>query len=188
MILASSSRWRLALLHQAGVDAEAVPPDLDEAQIVGLDAVDTARRRAQAKAEAVAAAHPEQWVLGADQVVHDGQEVFGKPKDPADHVARLTSMRGRSHTLHSAWALRGPGDPADGVAATTMHVREDVTDAEIAAYVAAGEGSGCAGGYMLEQRGAFLFRRVDGDFFNVLGLPLLDVMTALRARGWRHGP
>jgi len=187
LVLASSSRWRLSVLREAGVQAEAVAPHVEEAGIVGGDAVETAMLRAQAKAARVSAQRPGAWVLAADQVVHDGDEVFGKPQDAADQVARLSSMRGRAHTLHTAWVLLGPGPAAHGVAATTMHVRADVTEAEIAAYVACGEGAGCAGGYMLEQQGAFLFERVEGDFFNVLGLPLLDVMTALRARGWRHG-
>lgn len=187
ILLASTSPWRRKMLADAGIAADGVDPGVDEARWTDPDPVVTAQWRARAKADAVARAHPDRWVLGADQVVHDGREVFGKPTDPADHLARLRAMRGRAHDLHTAWALVGPGPAAEGVAVTRMHVRDDLSDAELTAYVACGEGAGCAGGYAFEGRGAFLFSRVDGDFFNVLGLPLLDVMTALRARGWRAG-
>ncbi len=185
LVLASGSVWRRAMLEDAGIRVEAVEPNVDEASIVGDGPVDTAKRRAEAKAAVVRAARPDAWVLAADQVVHDGAEVFGKPDDPQDHRARLQGMRGRAHDLHTAWVLVGPGEPAHGVCRTRMVVRGDLDDAEIDAYVACGEGSGCAGGYAAERRGAFLFERIEGDFFNVLGLPLLDVMGAMRRRGWR---
>ena len=124
-------------------------------------------------------------MIGADQVVHQDGEVFGKPRDPADHLARLQSMRGHTHELVTGWSLRGPGPPEDGVVITRMTVRDDLTDDELRAYVDSGEGSGCAGGYAAEGRGARLMRRVDGDWFNVIGLPVLAVWDALRARGSR---
>ncbi|HMV67162.1 MAG TPA: nucleoside triphosphate pyrophosphatase, partial [Myxococcota bacterium] len=186
-MLASTSPWRRKMLEDAGVRVEAVASGFDERSVHDADPVALARRLAAGKAEAVAALRPGDWVLGADQVVYDGDEVFGKPSDPQDHRARLLAMRGRRHALVTAWALRGPGEPADGVAVTWMHTRAEVSEAEIERYVATGEGSGCAGGYAVEGRGSFLFERVEGDWFNVIGLPLLDVMTALRARGWRFG-
>lgn len=186
LILASTSTWRLRMLRDAGVAVEAEDPGVDEAELWHDDPVQTARLRARAKASAVAHRRPDAWVLGADQVVHDGRQLFGKPPDPDTHAARLRAMRGRAHTLHTAWALLGPGDPVEQVARTTLFARADVTDDEIQRYVATGEARGCAGGYALEQTGAFLFERVEGDFFNVLGLPLLDVMTALRRKGWQY--
>ncbi|MCB9664187.1 MAG: septum formation protein Maf [Alphaproteobacteria bacterium] len=187
LVLASTSPWRLRMLRDAGLDVSGVAPGVDEEPLVGDGPVVTAALRARAKAEAVATRHPDAWVLGADQVVHAGDEVFGKPRDPVDHLARLRSLRGETHALVTAWSLRGPGLPADGVCTTRMVVRADLTDAELEAYVRSGEGSGCAGGYAAEGQGAFLFRAVEGDWFNVIGLPLLDVVGALRARGWRYG-
>ncbi len=143
--------------------------------------------RAEAKAAAVAEDNPHDWVLGADQVAHQDGEMFGKPRDAADHLERLRSMRGRTHALVTAWVLVGPGEAARGVCTTRMHVRADLEEAEIRAYVLSGEGSGCAGGYAAEGHGGALFARVEGDWFNVIGLPVLDVLEALRARGWRMG-
>jgi septum formation protein len=97
----------------------------------------------------------------------------------------LRSMVGRRHALVTAVALVGPGFADTVTEETVLSVRADLDDAELEAYVATGEGSGCAGGYAAEGRGAFLFERIEGDFFNVLGLPLLRVIGLLRARGWR---
>lgn len=190
LILASTSPWRRQMLHAAGLPARGEAPGVDEDPRGETDPVRLAVGLAGRKARAVAARWPEAWVLGADQVVCDAvarDQIWGKPRDPADHLARLRSMRGRSHVLITGWALVGPGLARDGWCETALHVRADLTDDELAAYVACGEGSGCAGGYMAEGRGAFLFDRIDGDWFNVLGLPLLDVFGALRELGWRFG-
>ena len=187
LVLASTSPWRRKLLEDAGLRVRGVGPDVDERAVTDADPVRLALELARRKAAAVAAHHPDSWVLGADQVVHQAGEVFGKPRDPSDHRARLGAMRGAQHDLVTGWCLLGPGAPAMGHATTRMTVRADITDEEIEAYVQGGEGSGCAGGYAVEGQGVFLFERIDGDWFNVIGLPLLDVLTALRARGWRHG-
>ena len=175
------------MLESAGLAVTCVDPRVDEEALIEPDPARRAGRLAAAKADAVAAQAPNQWVLGADQVVQLDGEVFGKPRDPSDHLDRLRGMRGRTHELVTGWALRGPGAAGDGVVITRMSVRADLTDQELADYVATGEGAGCAGGYMAEARGAFLFDRIDGDWFNIVGLPLFEVLTALRARGWRFG-
>lgn len=139
------------------------------------------------KARAVALRHPEAIVIGADQVVTDGVDIWGKPLDPADHLRRLQGMRGASHQLVTGWAVLHAGGEHIGHCTTTMYVRDDLTDDELRDYVATGEGSGCAGGYAAEQRGAFLFERVDGDWNNVIGLPLYPILGVLRGLGWRFG-
>lgn len=187
LILASTSPTRRKLLEGAGVRVQVEDPRVDE-QITALDGpVAMAMALARRKARAVALHHPGAWVLGADQVVHQGAEVFGKPRSRDDHMARLRSMRGHTHDLITCWALVGPGEHTHGESVTRMSVRADLEDHELSHYVASGEGTYCAGGYAAEGKGAFLFDRIDGDWFNVLGLPLLDVMGALRARGWRLG-
>jgi septum formation protein len=187
LVLASTSPWRRKMLEDAGVRVTGIAPGVEERLDQDVEPARLASRLAASKADAVAARCPGRWVLGADQVVHDGMEIFGKPKNEEDHRARLLAMRGRSHALVTGWALRGPGDPADGLAVTWMHVRSTLSEEEIARYVATGEGTHCAGGYAAERLGAFLFERVEGDWFNVIGLPLFDVLSALRARGWRFG-
>ena len=176
------------MLADVGVRARTEASGVDEDYEPGPDPTEIATMLAERKAASVAGRHPSAWVLGADQVVCDSvdrTQIWGKPTDPADHLARLAGMRGRSHVLVTGWVLIGPGVRRTGHCETVLHVRADLTDAELEAYVATGEGSGCAGGYMAEGRGAFLFERIDGDWFNVLGLPILQVFGALRELGWR---
>ncbi|MEZ4240208.1 MAG: Maf family protein [Myxococcota bacterium] len=196
LILASTSPYRRRMLQDAGLAVRCEAPEVDERSF-GHDAPDspfeTAPERlatalARAKAQAVAARFPERWVLGADQVAYDPEEPgapFGKPEGPDDHLRRLRQLAGREHRLVTGFALLG--GPREHVEAVTTRLtfRSDLTDDELRAYVATGEGAGCAGGYAVEGRGAFLIERIDGDLFNVIGLPLLQVITALRGAGWR---
>lgn len=187
VVLASTSRWRREVLVNAGLDVECVAPGVDESLERSPDPVVFAVSLAGRKADAVADRYPDRWVIGCDQVLWDGREIFGKPPSREAQFERLAAMRGASHQLVTGWALRGPGPAHDAVTTTVMHMRADITDAELAAYVATGEGEGCAGGYAVEGRGGFMFSRVEGDWYNVIGIPLFDVLTALRARGWRFG-
>jgi|GEM_PF-22353 len=208
LVLASTSPWRRQLLEEAGLPCLGVAPEVDEEAIEGRDPVDTARARARAKAQAVAVRYPEHLVLGADQVLWlpwDGAPVFGagaagagaagaggeaigKPRDEADWLARLRELRGRSHLLTTAVAIVAPpslGGEEELEVTTRVRLRADLEDAELRAYVAWGEARGCAGGYMVEQRGAWLIEACEGDWYNVIGLPILPLVGRLRARGWR---
>lgn len=184
IVLASTSPWRLQMLRAAGIPCEGVAPLADERSVQDADPVARALGRATVKARSVP--RPDAVVIGADQVAHLDDEVFGKPRDPADHLARLQRLRGRAHTLSTGVCIVVPGGAElRFVDQSVLHARADVSDAELAAYVASGEGTGCAGGYAIEGRGAQLFSRIDGDYFNVIGLPLLRVIDALRGLGWR---
>jgi len=186
LVLASTSASRRQMLRDAGFAVVFEAPGVDE----GIEESDPARRAvalAVRKAEAVRARHPDAWVLAADQVVTDGTEVWGKPSDAAEHLARLQSMRGRWHDLVTGFVLLGPGIRESGVERTRLWVRDDLEDEELRAYVDTSEGRDCAGGYAIEGRGAFLFSRIEGDWFNILGLPLLRVLDLLRGQGWRFG-
>jgi len=185
VVLASSSRWRAALLEDAGLPCQAVAPQVDESVINGNSPVDTAILRAVAKAHAVAGRFPESWVIGADQVIHLDGESIGKPGNAEDHLQRLKQLRGRAHQLTTAVAIVEGGRTESFHVDTQVVFRADLTDAELSAYVATGEARGCAGGYMVEKRGAWLVERIDGDWLNVVGLPVLELITRLRARGWR---
>lgn len=192
--LASTSPWRRRLLQAAGVRVEVEAPGTDERAVTLPDPVALARELARRKALAVAERHPGDWVIGSDQVGFDPEigEPFGKPDDPGDHLRRLRALAGRPHVLVTGVALirvgrDGEVDEEVFDERTTLHVRADLSDDELRAYVATGEGSGCAGGYAIEGLGAFLFERIEGDWFNVVGLPLLGLMSALRERGWRFG-
>ena len=185
LVLASSSKWRKQLLEEAGLFCDSADPAVDESAIVGSDAIQTSRLRSAAKAERVAQDFPEAVVLGADQVIHLDGETIGKPLNDADWRARLKSMRGRTHQLTTSVTLIEDGDVETFSVTTGVTMRADISDAEIESYIELGEARGCAGGYMVERRGAWLIESIDGDWLNVVGLPVLHVVTQLRKRGWR---
>lgn len=185
VVLASSSSWRRGLLASTGLRVRAVEPGVDEASIVDADPVILATARAEAKARAVAARHPDATVLGADQVVHLEGRSFGKPTGVADHLSMLRCLQGRIHQLTTAVCLIDAGGEESFCVHSEVRVRADADESELAAYVASGEAAGCAGGYMVEKRGAWLVEHVSGDWNNVIGLPVSAVLERLRARGWR---
>ena len=192
LVLASGSTWRLAMLRAVGLAPIAHPADLDEralqAEMGDAGPGEVALQLAIAKAEAVASHHPEAVVIGADQVLELDGEVIGKPVDPEDHLQRLMGMRGRTHALMTGWCVRdSSGAMQMGIARSQLTMRADLSDEELHAYVLTGEGSGCAGGYAVEGHGGWLFERVDGDWNNIIGLPLFDLLTALRELGFRYG-
>ncbi len=188
LILASTSDTRRSILTAARIPHRVVDPGDVELSIRATHPGETATRRALAKARVVLQQHPKAVVLGADQVAYapDAPDHWwGKPANADAQLAHLLSQRGRQHALVTGIALVRSGREIVDSATTTLEMRGDLSDAEIAAYVDTGEGSGCAGGYAIEGRGGLLFERVSGDWYNVLGLPLFLVMTHLRAWGWR---
>ncbi|MBN2799621.1 MAG: septum formation protein Maf [Deltaproteobacteria bacterium] len=187
LILASASVSRRQILEGAGLPVRVEVARVQEELEEGVGPERMAVRLALLKATEVHRRFPDAWVLGADQVVWDGAELSGKPQDPADHLARLMAMRGKAHRLVTGFALLAPGVRRTGVESTVMKVRAELSREELLAYVKSGEGSGCAGGYAAEGHGAWLFEAVEGDWFNVLGLPLFRVLTMLREEGWRYG-
>jgi septum formation protein len=188
LILASKSQTRKTLLEQAGLAAETVPASLDERSLeqatiaAGGDGRDVARRLAESKAMSVSAIHPGRVVLGADQTLSLGTELFHKPETMQEAAAQLDRLRGKTHRLHAAAAL-----VRDGVvlwsglqtAELTMHEfspeeRDRVLQLEGEAVL------GSVGAYRLEGPSARLFESVNGDYFAILGLPLLPLLSALR--------
>lgn len=185
VVLASGSKWRKQVLEDAGVSCEAVASGVDERAIQIADPTCLARTLARLKAQAVAARRPDALVIGADQVAHLKGECFGKPADSDDHLRRLKQLRGRSHELVTGVCVVSPGGEEEIVDVTTrVHFRGDLSDGDLRAYVATGEGAGSAGGYEAEHRGAFLIERIEGDWFNVIGLPLYTLIPMLSRRGW----
>jgi predicted house-cleaning NTP pyrophosphatase (Maf/HAM1 superfamily) len=152
-VLASTSPWRRRMLESAGVRIRAVGSGVDERAleqaILAREPGPDAPRRiaaalAGAKARAVAALHPGSWVLAADQVGQDPagpERPIGKSSGAADHLLQLRALVGRRHDLLTAWVLLGPaGERAEGVCTSSLWMRGDLTDDELAAYVATGEG------------------------------------------------
>lgn len=191
LVLASGSTIRRDMLVAAGIPVEVVRPDVDERAIElrlqgeGASGDRVARTLATAKAEAASRLHPTRLVLAADQTLVCEGRSFHKPEDQAQALAQLTELAGRSHTLHSAFALaragRVLGEGAD-VATLTMHA---FGDGFLARYLMLAGPSvlTSVGGYQIEGLGAQLFDRVDGNHFTILGLPLLLVLSSLRQQG-----
>jgi septum formation protein len=185
LVLASTSPWRRALLEQAGVPCRGEAPEVDERSVLVTDPTELACELAVRKARSVSHRFPDALVLGADQIVHVGERIFHKPVDPAEHLGALRFLRARRHRLVTGVALLGRGLRVVFHEETWLTFRADLADEELRAYVASGEGAGCAGGYEIERRGSQLVERVEGDWFNVVGLPVLRVITELRRLGWR---
>ena len=185
LLLASTSSWRLQLLEAVGIPCTAVDPGVNEEAIQHSDPDELARARALAKAMAVVSLHPQGWIVGADQVAHMDGRAFGKPGDRNEWRERLQALRGRTHRLTTGVAVLSPVGRRVFSVCTEVIFRSDLEDREIEAYMDMGEARGCAGGYMVERRGAWLVERCEGDWCNVIGLPVLHLVTELRAMGWR---
>jgi septum formation protein len=184
LILASASPRRLALLTQAGIaPEEIVASDVDEAARKGELPRPHALRLAMAKAEAVAAQQPDAMVLAADTVVALGRRILPKAES-ADEVARcLRLLSGRRHTVITAVAVKTPGARMRTRTVTTRVAFKRLTDREIAAYAASGEGEGKAGGYAIQGRAEAFVRAINGSYSNVVGLPLFETLALLDAHG-----
>jgi septum formation protein len=189
LVLASRSKARQMLLAAAGIPVEVRPADLDER---GLEAEAGPRRPgaiaallAREKALAVAKLHPGRLTLGADQTLALDAKRFAKPADRAAARAQLQALRGQTHELHSALAFVENGKilfEYAGVARLTMRA---LSDAFLESYLDAvgSAATESVGAYQIEGRGAQLFERVDGDYFTILGLPLMEALAFLRQRG-----
>jgi septum formation protein len=191
LILASASASRRRLLANAGVAVEAVKAAVDEdsakaslrADGAAPDAI--ADTLAEMKAMRVSGKYPEAMVIGADQVLALEGAVYDKPADRERAHAHLAALQGRSHVLVTSTVIVRGGERIWGhTYRATLHMRP-LSDATIAHYLdAVGDKAlESVGAYQLEGLGAHLFTRVEGDFFTILGLPLLPLLGFLRQHG-----
>lgn len=191
IILASGSAIRADLLRQADVAFTVQIARIDEGAVRASLQADNASPRdiadtlAELKAQKIASKHPDALVIGCDQILAFDQEILTKPDTRAQAVDQLRALRGRKHQLLSAAVIYGEGKPLwRHVGTVRLHMR-DASDDYLAAYVDRNWDSirHAVGAYKLEEEGVRLFTRIEGDYFNVLGLPLLELLSYLTLRG-----
>jgi len=187
IVLASASPRRRKMLADAGIAFEVIPAEVDEQMLPGEEPEEYALRAAGEKGLAVATRlaregrHP--WIVAADTVVVLDGAVLHKPAGPDEAREMLHRLSGRTHAVITGWTVgrheaRWVADRE--ITRVTFH---DLSSEEIAGYVATGEGMDKAGAYAIQEVGAFLVSRVEGDYFNVVGLPVSRVIRALVEAG-----
>ncbi|RWM77916.1 MAG: Maf-like protein [Mesorhizobium sp.] len=191
IILASGSPFRKALLVHAGVAVEAIPAEVDERALEaplqgsGISPEDVALVLAEAKATEVSERKPGALVLGCDQTLSLGDEVFHKPADMEAARRHLLALSGKTHQLNSAVVLARDGAVLwrhVGIASLTMRKLEPAFIGRHLARVGA-KALSSVGAYQIEGEGIQLFERIEGDYFTIVGLPLLPVLAKLRDLG-----
>lgn len=186
LVLASRSDIRGKILAAAGLRFEIRPSQVDERSIEAKsgasDATAVARKLARAKADAVAASLPGRLILGADQTLARGTKRFGKPADRGEAAEQLRALRGRTHELHSALALVRDQEAIFACVDTARLTMRDFSDRFLNVYldIAGAAAMSSVGGYQLEGVGIHLFERIEGDYFTILGLPLLPLLSFMR--------
>jgi len=193
VILASASKIRAQLLQNAGLEIEILPADVDEnalKQVWISDALeirgsDLAELLAEAKALDISQKNSGRLVIGADQVLQCGVTLYDKALNLQDVRVKLLALRGNTHTLYSAVTCARDGKIIWRYADAAHLTMREFSPEFLGKYLAllGDEALECVGGYKLEARGSQLFESISGDYFTILGLPLLPLMNFLRTTG-----
>ena len=179
LVLASRSPRRQEILRAVGWEFEVIAADIDEARLDAEEAVSYVTRLARTKAETIAGQFPECLVIGADTVVVIDGEILGQPGDDDDARRMLRLLSGKWHDVLTGVALMKAGDVV--VAHETTRVRfSEMSDEEVDWYVATGEPQGKAGAYGIQGAAALFIKEIQGDYFNVVGLPVRLVFELSR--------
>ncbi len=190
LILASSSPRRAEVLRDAGMAFEVYAPQVEEARRPNEAVEKMVARLAEAKARAAAESVSEKnhaIIIGADTAVELDGEIFGKPRDAADAREMLSYLSGRTHhVLTGIYVLRLPDGATRSAVERTAVTFAPLDPNEIGAYVTSGEPFGKAGGYAIQGRAGRYIPRIEGCYFNVVGLPLARLYALLGDLGWRE--
>ena len=186
LVLASASPRRLELLRQIGIVPDAVEPaEIDETPLPRELPATHVMRLARAKAEAVRPRHPDAFVVAADTVVACGRRILGKPADEPMARGFLELLSGRRHRVYGGVVVIAPGGKLATRRVVSQVAIKRLSDAEVAAYLAAGEWRGKAGAYAIQGRAAALVSWLQGSYSNVVGLPLFETAQLLTGLGYR---
>jgi len=185
VILASQSPRRADLLDLIGVAHEVKPANVDESYVGGEQPEAHAERLARAKAESIAAGLSESLVIAADTIVVIDGKVLGKPTDATDAARMLKMLSGRRHVVMTAVAVAYRGQTVSNIERVSVNFRELGAD-EIERYIATGEPMDKAGAYGIQGYGATIVRRIEGDYFAVMGLSLVRLVELLVQIGGRY--
>jgi septum formation protein len=193
LVLASASPRRQELLRNAGIPFVIQPTDIPEVPREGEAPQSFAERLAREKALAVFRQRPSDFILGADTIVVVNAQILGKPRDGADAERMLRLLSGRTHQVITGLCLvglqlrTGTQEPATGFedtrSETTLVSMNALSDDDIRSYISTGEPMDKAGAYAIQGRASRWISRLDGDYFNVVGLPVSLVYKMLRERG-----
>lgn len=188
IVLASASPRRSELLETAGINFTVVPGNIDETPFPGEEPVAHVLRLAESKAGEVASRAEGRFFIGADTVVVCDNEIMGKPADNADAARMLRALSGRVHHVITGFAVldRLSGKAISRTVSTAVTFKILAED-EISGYVATGCPLDKAGGYAIQGGAAYMVVRIDGSYTNVVGLPLCEVVEALRELGALKG-
>lgn len=178
LILASASPRRSALLRQVGLEFQVVPSHVDEAIPEGISPGGLVEYLALSKAKAVAALQPTALVLGADTIVVVDGEILNKPRDRGEAVAMLQRLSGRSHQVMTGVALVSRHEDRCHHEITVVHF-QSLDQGQIERYVDSGEPMDKAGAYGIQGRASAMISGIEGDYFNVVGLPLSRTVQML---------
>lgn len=192
LLLASSSQIRLQLLQGAGLDVSASAARIDEESITASLLAEDAKPReiadalAEMKARKLAEKNPKALVLGCDQVLAFKGRIYGKPDTPNAALEQVRLFRGETHQLLSAVVLYDEGKPIWRHVAEARLTMRPLSDAYLESYIDRNWNSirHSVGGYKLEEEGVRLFSAIEGDYFTILGLPLLPLISYLGTRGF----
>lgn len=184
IILASASPRRVELLHSAGIVFEVRPGEIDETYLEGEAPEAHALRLAREKARAVAGTGQGRFFIGADTIVVIDGEVMGKPSDAADAERMLVKLSGAVHEVVTGYCVydKETGREVSDAVRTLVHFKPLRPD-EIGAYIATGCPFDKAGAYAIQGNAAYMIRKIEGSYTNVVGLPLCEVVEALRSLG-----
>ena len=188
LVLASASPRRRELLTNAGIPFIVQPSEIPELPREGEAPQACAERLAREKARDVFRQRPQDFVLGADTIVIVGGQILGKPRDAADAARMLRLLSGRTHQVTTGVCLIGPDRKGrscleDTRSETTLVIISELSDDDIQSYVATGEPLDKAGAYAIQGRASRWISRIEGDYFNVVGLPVSLVNRMLRENG-----